>query len=275
MADLVSQNSRTTCDHIVSDGLGLGSYPVGTLAGEPLEGHVMGVVALAWMTRYPVEAWGSEWLQRGWIEMRFRRHLTPGRSLTVDVEHADAEIGFSIRDDERRVYASGACGVRAIRGPAPRTNGRQASRGQGEGPGARASGPVPATPEALDGLRLRPVRFGFDAARDLGFVERLADAAFWRAQGAAHPAWLGSAANAIVRHNVDFGARGRWLHAGLRIDLHAPVRDAEDLEISGRIESLFERRGRRFALAALEIHGDRECVASLENTFVYGAAPER
>lgn len=244
----------------------MASYPEGTLVGESLEGHVMGVVALAWLTRFPVEAWGSDWLERGTIDMRFRRHLETGRPLIIEAERGAGEIELAIRDEEGALYASGIAGLREGSGGRPLPREPRKRRG--------GTSPIPPTPEALRDHQFRPLRFRFEAVRDLAFVDRLVDADFWRAERTAHPAWIGSAANAVTRRDVDFEDGGGWLHAGLCIDLHAPVREAADLEIGGYVDSLFERGGRRFAVAALEVYAGETCVASLRNTFVYATTQD-
>ncbi len=250
---------------IVSHGLGMPSYPEGTAEDEVLDDHVMGVVAMAWLTRFPVEAWGEDWLDRGVIETRFRRHLRTGRTLVVDADLGEGGIELAIRDEEDLLYASGSAGLRGGQdeGMPPRSR-RPRERGEA-GRGAR----VLPRPETLEGYRFRPLRFEFDADRDLAFVAPLVDADFWRRHRTAHPAWLGSAANALTRLEIDFEAGGGWLHAGLRVAMHARVPDGAALEIDGRVDSVFERGGRHFAAAQLAVHADDTCVASLRNIFVF------
>lgn len=269
--------ARNIRHEIEANGLGLAAYPVGTLPNEALDDHIMGVVAMAWLTHYPVDVWGRDWLSAGCIDMRFQRHLQAGRRLETMAEvRAEAEadaatITLSVRDAAGIDYVSGSASLAV-----PSTDPRESvdSLGVKEPTSDAVSRPAAPTPEALAGLIFDPLHFRFDAARDLAFVAGLPDADFWRSERTAHPAWLGSAANAITRNNIDFGSGGRWLHAGLRVDLHAPVEDGASLEIAGRIESLFERRGRRFAVAALAVRAGSRVIASLRNTFVYAVSPD-
>jgi hypothetical protein len=245
-------------DRIESVGLGLPTYPVGTHPSAPLGEHIMGVVVLAWLTRYPIERWGLDWIRSGTIDLRFRRHLTAGRSLQV---HAIADgpmrTMLSVTGDCDVAYSEGWAGVGGERLP-PATIDAPESRE-----------PVLPNSDSLAGRVLAPIHFSFDAERDLRFAETLSDYPEWQRRGWAHPAWLGSAANALIRMNIDFAQDGQWLHAGLRIDLRAPIRDRARIEMGGRVETLFERGPYRFAACALEAIAEGEPVASMRTTFVY------
>jgi hypothetical protein len=258
--------TRTIRHEINSSGLGLSAYPAGTLPNEALDDHIMGVVALAWLTHYPVELWGSKWLRAGHITIRFQRHLRAGRPLETraEVDEGAATMTLIVRDAAGNHYARGEASL--VTSPTEAQTDMPWSEAR-----AATEPNVPPTPAALADLMFPPLHFDFDASRDLAFVDTLPDAHFWHAAGSAHPAWLGSAANAITRRDIDFASGGRWLHAGLGVRLHAPIKHGAALQIAGRIESLFERRGRKFAVASLTVHAGNQFVASLENTFVYAA----
>lgn len=244
-------------NRITSSGLDMPAYPAGTFASDDLGEHIMGVVVIAWLTRYPLERWGPEWVRRGRIDVRFRAHLTAGRSLSVGLEPSGSRLGLAVRDEDDIQVAEGWAEIDHARTPAE-------AIGQVE---QRA--PAAPTREALSGLVLSPIRFKFDAARDLAFASSLGDRALWSQNGWAHPAWLGSAANALVRTNIDFERGGHWVHAGLRVDLRAPIRDGALIELGGRVDELFDRRRHRFASCALEAAVGGRPVASMRTTFAY------
>ena len=117
-----------------------------------------------------------------------------------------------------------------------------------------------------------PLTFEFDAARDLRFTQHMTDGELWRDHGWAHPAWLASATNAIVRRNIDFATPGSWTNAGLAVQQHEPIADGSAITLTGGIRELFDRGRNHFAIAGLTAWVDDVAVASLDNTFVYGRA---
>ena len=244
----------------VSDGLGLPGFPVGTEASSDMGDHVMGVVVIAWLTRHPLERWGPGWAESGSLEARFRSHLSAGRLLTTTVVGDTDSIDLSITDSDETVYATG----RATR-PDPT---RRALVVQ---PSIVASSKTKARPthDELVDRTFAPLTFEFDAGRDLAFTEGLGDGEFWRRQGWAHPAWLASASNAMVRRNIDFGTPASWTNAGLSVRHHRPITTGATITLTGGIHELFDRGRHRFAAARITAWVNDDPMASLGNTFVY------
>ena len=248
----------------VSTTLGMGQFPVGTeqsrISPDDDGDHVMGATVIAWLTGFPIEEWGQSWATQGAFEIRFRSHLTAGLALAITVETTADSMTFTVADAGNgggEVFATAT-----------------ASRFGAATPSALDSPPVPAekAEPSDDQLRDRvliPVRFRFDAARDLAFDAPMVDSSFWVERGWAHPAWMASAANAIIRRNVDFPSPGHWLHAGLRLSMHAPIDDGSVIDLTGRIDELFGGRRHRFAVAALEASVAGRPVMSMRNTFAY------
>jgi hypothetical protein len=247
--------------HFVSDTLGLPGFPVGTEPSSDTGDHVMGVVVFAWLTEHPLERWGPDWARSGSLTARFRQHLRAGVHLTTElVGHADSMDLRVINPSATEVYAT-AHAHKPDPGRRPVT----------AGPPARPWPTNKAQPrrDDLTDRVFAPLTFEFDAARDLRFTERLSDGALWRRHGCAHPAWLASATNAIVRRNIDFAAPGTWTNAGLTVHQHEPIGDGSTITVTGGIRELFDRGRNRFAVAALTAWVDDVAVASLDNTFVY------
>jgi hypothetical protein len=250
---------RTTRS-LVSHGLDMPQYPAGTYETRELGDHIMGVVALAWCTDDALDRWDESWARQGRIEARFRSHLTAGLALTIAAEHHAGRSDLIVAGSDGTTYAT------ATVGPGPTTPSPRGNRSPGQ------PFPVPPRAASLTDYELHPVEFEFRADRDLRIVDHLGHAAFWRERGWAHPAWLASAANAIVRCNVDFEDGGYWLHAGVGVALHAPVRDGAHLVARGRVTELFERSTHRFMVCDVTIESDDQAMASIRSTSVYGAA---
>jgi hypothetical protein len=249
-----------TVRSIVSDGLGMIQYPVGTCESSDMGDHIMGVVALAWCTDDALDRWGEAWARHGSIELRFRSHLTSGLDLTISSEQREDRIDLAVTGDDGTAYATGT--LRA----GPTTPFEPPRRALGE------PFPVPPRAELLDRYELHPIEFEHVAERDLPRADRLAHGGFWSERSWAHPAWLASAANAIVRHNVAFEDGGYWLHAGIEVALHHPVLDGADLVARGCVVELFERSTHRFMVCDMSLIADGVPAASIRSTSVYGAA---
>jgi hypothetical protein len=253
---------------IVSHGLGLRQYPIGTRPAIPsIEGpgeHIMAIVALGWLSDITVDRWGEDWAQAGVIDLRFRSHLSAGLDLDLVAEHHDNDVELSVRDKQGASSVTGVASLGTADTPQP-----SLSEGSWEPMEPR---PVPPSRERLDGFVLHPVEFDFVADRDLAFAAHLPSGSFWADRQWAHPAWLGLGAQAIVRHNIDFEDGGYWMYAGLQIQLHAPVFDGSHLEMRGRVSDLFDRTNHRFATCEVLAIVNDDVVASMHSTFVYGPA---
>ncbi len=246
--------------HIVSHGLGMMQYPVGTCPSSDMGDHIMGVVALAWCTDDAAARWGESWARHGSIEMRFRSHLTAGLDLMIATNERADLIAVEVIDGAGTVYATGTLGPGPTTPIAP------------SGSPPSTPHPVPPRDELLDGYELHPIDFDHVAERDLLLACHLTHGALWAERGWAHPGWLASAANAIVRHNVNFEDGGYWMHAGVTVDLHQPVADGAHLTARGRVTELFQRATHRFMVCEVSIESDGTPAASIRSTSVYGAA---
>ena len=250
----------STVRPIVSDGLGMIQYPVGTCESSDLGDHIMGVVALAWCTDDGIDRWGESWARHGSIDMRFRSHLIAGLDLTIATEHGPQSSDVTVSGSDGTTYATG------VLRPGPTTPFESSGRPPS------APHPVPPVAELLDGYQLHPIEFDHVAERDLTLTKGLERADSWQRNGWAHPAWLASAANAIVRHNVAFEDGGYWVQAGVTVDLHRPIPDGAHLVAAGQVSELFQRSTHRFMVCDVSICADGAPAASVRSTSVYGAA---
>lgn len=243
--------------HFTSTNFGMRQFPVGSTESQDYGEHIMGVTVMTWLSRYAVAEWGEEWATQGALDLRFRSHLSAGLDLLIDVDITADEMAFAISDVDGVVYATGTARRRGTLVPAvvdpTHTRGHK----------------VPNTREALDGLVLTPIRFTFLADRDLEMTPNMADGSFWRDHRWAHPAWLGSAANAIFRENVEFASPLHWHHAGIETTVHGAVPDGAEVVVAGRVGELFDTARNQFAVSATEATVNGEPVMSIRSTFVY------
>lgn len=164
----------STVRSIVSDGLGMIQYPVGTCESSDMGDHIMGVVALAWCTDDAIDRWGEPWARQGSIDMRFRSHLTAGLDLTIATEQRRQSSEVTVTGADGTMYATGT-----LR-PGPTMPFEPSGRPAG------TPFPVPPQAELLDGYELHPIEFDHVAERDLRLTDHLVQAGFWRRIGWAH-----------------------------------------------------------------------------------------
>jgi len=251
---------------MVATTLGLAYFPSPLRRQPASTQHVMGVVVMAWLTRHPVGRWGANWAERGSMRLRYLEHLDAGAALDVRVEEA-VELGLEVLDDTGRCCASGAAGLEP--GAAATLSAAAASLDPAA-PGP--ADPVPPLPHVVDGLVLRPLVLPFDAVQDLTFVEELADGAWWRDRGWAHPAWVASAVNEVIGQSIAFSDGGYWRHAGSDLRHVGPIPSGSELRLYGQVERAFQGAHHRFAVARVVVAADGQPAAEHVATFVYGAS---
>lgn len=235
--------------------LPLRPFPHGTETPGPLGDHIMGMAVLGWLTERPVATWGEQWMRSGFLHATFSRAIAGGQHLMTEESDAPGLVSTTYRDAQDRVCVAGTATLTASADGEPLVDVHDV---------------VPRSPllapraTDLDGATMPPLTFTFDAARDLAFLDGQPDAPEWQRRGWAHPAWLGTASNAVIMGNIDFDGRptssGRWLQVSADIALVAPVVDGEVVELRSRIGRI-TRRGRH----------DQHLVARLECTYRVGA----
>ena len=186
--------------------------------------HIMGVTVVAWLTRFPVAHWGPAWAELGSFEIRFRAHLTAGLELVISAEPSEDILELTVAGIDGTVYATATAGRTGSGIPTKRQVGPASTH------------PARPVDHELRNRVLISRRFTFDAARDQPFTSAIADGPLWSGNGWAHPAWMASAANAVIHENISFTEPGQWLHAGLQWDTHRPVTDGSPITVGGSID---------------------------------------
>ena len=246
-------------------GHGMLPFPHGTetidLSGLDSEHgvHIMGSAVPLWLTGLGIARWGEGWVASGGLEMRFRTELFEGHPLTMHVEHLADAIDVRVVD-----HGDVACVTARVL-----EHGRPS--GETVVKGTPASRKVPSERESLTGLRLSPLSFEFDANRDLAMTRELDDADTWRSHEWAHPAWLASSANAMIRRSIDFGNPPTWINAGTDIDFHGVVHHGESVTVEGSVSSMFDRGRHSFAVIDFVATAGERRVLSMRYTLIYAS----
>ena len=201
-------------------------------------GLVPGITVFGYLTVPVVEAWGQEWLERGFLSARFRQPIYDGEDVTVAATVVEDEprpaVDVEARNASGDVCAVGTAGLSADElSPPPVERYPEAPL-----PSTR----LEPTPEALAGVDvLGSVEAGFHASRMDDTVALVGDdLPIYRELAVAHPVWLLYFANALLAANV---ALGPWIHTASTVQNLGLLHDGERLSARGRVAALSERRG--------------------------------
>jgi hypothetical protein len=209
------------------------------------EGLVPGVTVYGYMVPAILERLGRGWLERGAVA--FRLHLPCYQGETV-VTRCDGSV-VTAESENGSLYASGMVSMNEKSDGEPEVFPPYPLPEEDRRPVASAQTIVP-------GLPLGSVRQKLEAAEESAIPERLL-----------------SLANEILVRNFRMSP---WIHAGSEVRHQRLAKRGQEIEVSGVIQECFERKGRKFAVAALGIsaHDDDDAgqlrtVATVRHTFIY------
>jgi len=242
---------------IVADGLGMLAFPPQMVSvTQELGNHIMGAVVVAWIGDLPLERWGDRWLCGGSMSFRFRRHLEEGLVLSVVVEESE-ELKVEIIGEDGCVCSDSRMWLGSPAGPTI------------EDPQEMALVQSPlGVAELAVGTRYGSTKVDFDAQRDQDFLNKLSDEDLWQRLGIAHPAWLLSAANGLIRRAVALPLPNS-AQAGVTITSLAPIKSDTTLLIDGQVIDLFEKKDRHFVVSRVTVRTGDVVAAVLDLTSCY------
>jgi hypothetical protein len=205
-------------------------------------GLVPGITVYGYMVPAILERWGRDWLEHGSIAFRLHAPCYQGDAV---VSRCD---GQSVRAEHENglLYAAGVVGIGDNAGaatifpmhPVPETDQR----------------PIASAQTVVPGRPLGSIRQALDVKDESAIPERLL-----------------RMANEILMRNFRMGP---WIHAGSETRHHRLAGCGEELTVCGVIQECFERKGRNFSVAALEMSGNEgagqpRLVAAVRHTFIY------
>lgn len=205
-------------------------------------GLVPGVTLYGYMTRPVVEHYGSAWLERGTMEVRFDKPVYDGQQVTVGAEETGpGELTVELRNPEGVVCSRGRAALPPVAGPAP----DPADYPVIEAPDPERRPPADEITLA-PGTALATVWAGAHAANAGPLLDLLQDdLAVYTERGLAHPGRLILAANAVLTASVVLGP---WIHVGSAVTNFRPVADGAIVETRARVGDRYERKGHQFVV---------------------------
>jgi acyl-coenzyme A thioesterase PaaI-like protein len=209
-------------------------------------GLVPGVAVYGYMIPPILECFGLSWLERGAMSLRLVAPCYEGETVVTRCNGSAA----TAENESGSLYASGQVSMDQSAGGIPFSF-------QFHEPPHIDQRPIACAETVVAGKRLGSVCEKLEAADEAAIPERLLHLA-----------------NEILTRNFRMGP---WIHAASEIRHHRRPAAGDEITASGEIKECFERKGRRFAVAAIAMSmAESHPVASVRHTFIYdlGTKPE-
>ena len=241
---------------------------------------VGGTTVYSWSAAALVEALGEDWLNEGWVEFQLRKPVYPEEVITTRVSplpplvgdaqrrggHPDVEFTMTKHTGEVAVRGTAGLGIADFLAEISTASDRTPQPQPPDRPFInRAVAPLgedlPAM--AIDLSSAETELYAEEKARDLHRLWHGADCRV-------HPGWIAQRANALLAHTWRYTA----IHASSQIQHLAPVHADQQLLVSGRLESGYERKGHEYAVIDLTITSEdgRDLVRMRQPTIYQVAA---
>ena len=223
---------------------------------------VGGTTVYSWSVGALVEALGGDWLDEGWVDFQLRKPVYPHEVITTRVTTNGGDVEFTMTKHSGDIAVRGTAGLGIAdfyseittatdRTPQPEPADRPVI--------TRAVAPLGADlpAMAIDLSAAEAARYAEQKARD-------SDPLWHEANARVHPGWIAQRANALLAHTWRYTA----IHASSQIQHLAPVHPDQQLLVSGRLESGYQRKGHEYAVIDLTItaEDDRELVRMRQPT---------
>jgi hypothetical protein len=243
-------SSKNFSQAFVAHRMEMPAYPEHLMPSAPLNDHVPGFAVVGWMTRFPLQHFGDEWLHRGTMEIRYRQHLCVGDPLAINIHTTEDSMDFEAVRPDGQIVTSGHA---ALHSTGLETDSALKQAGFSDGP--IPNPPLAGVSEVIARQRLGTLEVEFDLARDGSFVHHLDPDDPWQGRSDAHPAFIVSAANVLVRRAIDF-VDGRWLQGGANLTFFRQIPPRSKLTFTGRMGDGFTAGARDFSMAEILVSAD-------------------
>lgn len=233
---------------------------------------VGGVTVYGWLTPVILEVLGERWLSDGWADVRFRKPVYPGDTLTARCETAS--------DGVTRVAMVNAEGIACIEGEVG--TGTAGWVAGFHAPARRdAEDRSPELPRltlesAPNGQDLRPmlVPWSLDDARTYALEKQRDGAERWTGPSAlVHPGWIAARMTPLLHHSFDYGPS---IHTRSEIQHLAPARAGQAFTVAGHFIRAHEEKGHQYAeLDGVLLAEDGQELARMRHTTIFRIRPPR
>jgi hypothetical protein len=207
-------------------------------------GLVPGVTVYGYLAAPVVEHFGTDWLERGAMDVRFLKPVYDGDDVTVSLQP----------DGGGRVCVqAGECasGVAWIHHEDATTIGDDA--------------PLTRKLPSIDTLAVGTVLGTWTERLDLAKMGVTAplDPVL---EGRAHPAVMLSLANRIFLENYQLGP---WMHVSSEVRKFGSAKDGDEIRVRGRVEDRYERKGHEFVVLDVAIMNGERTIERVRHTSIW------
>ncbi|MPZ98929.1 MAG: hypothetical protein GEU80_06235 [Dehalococcoidia bacterium] len=245
-------------------------HTTGGAAQYGFQGALVGGVTLyGWAVPTILDAFGEEWLDRGWVFVRFRRPTYPNTQMTVRIVRGDdAPATFSVVNDQDEVCMHGDIGI----GDAP-------FLGEFHVSPRRDADPTLEVHDALTlegapiGTELRTLgyRISVEEAREFGLQQEVQSPLFTGDQPLVHPSVIARHMITLLAHSYEYGRPA--IHVSSHIQHIGRVEAGQDLALSGQFIDAYERGGHHYAVIDANLYGeDGRELARIRHTNIFKVA---
>ena len=230
---------------------------------------VGGVTVYGWTVPAILEALGGDWLNRGWVDVRFRQPVYAGDIMTTTVtgRHGGIfELVMANQDGERCLV--GTLGMY----PAPWIDELQRPARQiAEARPAELPRLTAANPPV--GLDLRPLGIDMTAELAATYVrdkQRDASPRWIGSNAHIHPGWIAAQMTPLLHHSYDYGPS---IHTRSQIQQYAPARPGQRITFAGKFVDTFDRKEHHYGVIdGVMLADDGTELARLRHTTIYQLA---
>ncbi len=214
-------------------------------------GLVPGVTIYGYMTKPITDRFGSEWLHRGAMEVRFFEPFYEGEEVAVSLT--------DLPDGRIKIEAGARASSTAwIETSAPETSAPTDFPAEHSAPKQVASRETMQSGTLLGTLEktLDLSQPGVSAPLD----------AFIGPERFAHPAIILSLANELLMHNYTLGP---WIHSSSEVRNSQAARDGEHVQVRGKITDAYERKGHEFVVLDVAILSGDRLLSRIRHTAIW------
>jgi hypothetical protein len=227
---------------------------------------VGGVTLYAWSIPTVIDALGGEWLDHGWVNIRFRRPTYPGARIRVQVTAKDsAARGFEALQDDGEASIVGEIGL----GTAPWLGDLTVTPFAPPEPDSGAR-PFLTLADAPVGQRLNSYRYGPHTPPAETSGAALAEIIDLETPAGAvlHPAVPARQMIALLTRSYDYGHPA--IHVSSHIQNLARIPAGEDVVACGTFVDAYERNGHHVAVLDADLYSlSGEPLARLRHTNIF------
>jgi hypothetical protein len=233
-------------------------------------GLVSGVFIYSYMSRSLIEFLGTDWLERGSVEVRFTHPIYDGDDIRVTgcltsvTKEGTLCIDYQGTNNHGISCAEGTAKLPvSCQIPEPSAGDYAAGRRKTH----RAI-----TLETLKvGEELTPIKTPFTRNLHWEYCQKAIRDHHPIYHQVMHPGWLLSQANLILAANYSLPP---WIHASSAVQNYHILSDEAEVETRGRIENKYEEEGAHYVVLDLAVFSQNHCLSTIHHTAIFRIAPE-